>query len=168
MVLVICFIFIKVINLINNPILREFPLECEPENGCARIMISGDHHRSSQVNFTNLFTINHLGVNNTNDIIRSCVDKQSQSRIEYTGTTSTSPSFFHVNFASIFWGFVDDMTIEVIPCVTFGEADSLHPGEEHMMKDNIQPALAIQVQSQLRLGKSDFGVNPYRIANFYK
>ena len=151
--------------MINNPRLREFPLECEPENGCARIMISGEHHRITQVD---LFTINHLGVNNTNDIIRNCVDKQSQSRIEYTGSTNASPSFLHVNFASIFWGFIDDMTIEVIPCAYFDKVNSKTLGDNSTVMDNIQPALAIQVQSQLRLGKSDFGVNPQRIANFYK
>lgn len=31
-----------------------------------------------------------------------------------------------------------------------------------------QDAVAIQIQSQLRIGSSDLGVNPERVANFYK
>lgn len=87
---------------------------------------------------------------NTNDIIFSCIDKQPQTRVLYKNTVNGT-SFYHVSSASIFWGFVDDMIIQ-----------ALHWGR------NIDEAVSIEVQSQLRIGSSDFGVNPYRIATFYK
>lgn len=153
MFLVMTFILIKLVNFGKNPHLTKFPSDCLPKNGCSRVMIFNENHRDGKVEASDIFTINHIGVNNTIDIVKGCIDRQSQSRIESITRTPTG-SFFHINIASIFWGFVDDMSVEIIQCYESSE-------------NNNEPPLAIQIQSQQRIGSRDLGVNPSRVANFY-
>lgn len=101
------------------------------------------------------FTIKHIGINNTKDIILACQDKQVQSRIENIDYDPDlyEPTIFHLNFASIFFGFVDDMFLQIIKCT---KTDG---GQQEI-------SLGLEIQSQSRLGNFDFGVNPSRISNF--
>lgn len=174
MALVFCFMIIKSINIAKDPVIKEFPETCEPEGGCARVMIYGFNHRDNKVDTNNLFTINHLGVHNTEDIVKGCIDDQSQGRIEYvngtsdTNTTTKSSIFYHVNYSSIFWGFVDDMSIQITTCDPEDSKLSWYQDLETSSHRYADVTVGVQIQSQLRLGSSDFGVNPKRIAKMYK
>ena len=159
--LVLWFILIKIINLVRDPNIKKFPNHCIPDKGCANVKVQGENHRDYEVDSSNLYTVNLLGVNNINDVINICVADQAQGRIEHSGETSQSPSLYHVNYSSIFWGFVDDMIIEII---IWAPRQLEITNTEN---SNVR-ALAVQVQSQLRMGSSDFGINPKRVANFYQ
>jgi len=152
MTITIIFILIKIINIAKNPSITKFPEKCNPPTGCARVMVFDENHRDTRVKQNNIFSIQHIGVGNTDDLIKSCIDKQSQSRLQKV-IHKDDGSLFHINTASLFWGFVDDIFIETIPCTK----SSGGPQET---------SLGINIQSQLRFGGSDFGVNPRRIANF--
>lgn len=146
------FVLLKIITIFKAPTVTSMPSRCE-NNGCAKIMVFRENHRDENVNTKHLFSIKHIGIQNTNDLILSWVDKQTQARIEYTEISLEKRSFFHVNYASIFFGFVDDMFIEAIPCTeSSGGAQEI--------------SFALNIQSQSRIGNNDFGVNPSRIAGF--
>ena len=150
--LVLIFIILKVISLANKPNITSFPKKWEPSGGCSRVMVWEDNHRDSKVNPNNVFTIVRIGVSNTKDLIFSWIDKQTQAFLEFSDKNK-SKGFFHVNFSSIFFGFIDDMFIEVIPCTeTSGGAQEI--------------SLALNIQSQSRIGSTDFGTNPRRISEF--
>ena len=71
-------------------------------------------------------------------------------------------SFFHINYSSTFWGFVDDMSIGILDCQQFVN------GNEDIGSAYTLTAIGVQIQSQLRIGDYDFEVNPTRIADFYE
>ena len=143
-------------------------------------MIFTDNHRADKVNPDHLFTINQFGVQNTEDIIKDCAKEQGQSRIEYSSTevknlnnnnyqntsedklSARVQSFFHINFSSSFWGFVDDMSIGILDWQQFKNNQTFD------INDNVPSAIGVQIQSQLRVGEYDFDVNPTRVADFYE
>ena len=154
MTFTLIFILIKVINLFNSPTVYVFPERCLPKSGCARIMVWDDDHRASSISENNRFTIQHIGLTNTQDFINQCIDRQSQSRLQNKNISETS-SFYHINFSSFLWGLVDDMFIDVIPCTESSGGLQV-------------TSLGLNIQSQVRLGSGDFGVNPGRIASFIR
>ena len=69
--LVFIFVIIKFVNFAKSPSLTSFPDgPCEPSEGCARVMVFENNHRDNKVDPNNLFTVTHIGVNNTNDFIK--------------------------------------------------------------------------------------------------
>ena len=83
-------------------------------------------------------------------VIESCIKSELQSSLEYNSSDfADKASFYHASFASLFFGFVDDMFIDVFNC------------------PNNLDYVSIQIQSKLRLGQSDLGVNPIRVENMY-
>ena len=172
-------IILKSISISKNPNLTSFPHECERLESWSRVMISDKNHRDHLVNYNNLFTINHLGVNNTEDYIQACALDQGQSRLEYStrnkyvfGSGSEENSnylskshkviaYYHINYSSTLWGLVDDMSIAIIYCHSVSE---LHYG--YSLES--EPSIGIEIQSEARIGEDDFESNPSRIADFYQ
>ncbi|CAI2375381.1 unnamed protein product [Moneuplotes crassus] len=152
---VLIFILLKLIAIFKDPSKMDAE-KCVNSQGCARISVFGEDHRAASVNPDLRFTIKHIGVDNTRDLILACADKQVQLRVEHSPGNNDSeddPIEFHLNFASIFFGFVDDMFIRIIQCTeTYG-------GQQEI-------SLGLEIQSQSRIGNFDFGVNPSRISHF--
>lgn len=165
---VLVFIFVKLINFTDNPRIRKFPETWHPPEGWAMVKIDGTRYRTEKVKDKHLYTINHFGMHNTNDIVEYCIKDPSQGRIQYHGK-STYSSLYHVNYASFFFGFVDDMTIEIVNWTQFyiETKPEMLPTYLESLKDSTD-AVGVQIHSNLRIGKSDFGVNPDRIQDFYK
>jgi len=84
--------------------------------------------------------------------------------------TYTDSRFYHINYSSIFWGLVDDMVIQVQICNPASNTQNniLKSNYDSGPGDPIEQRFAIQIQSQLRIGSSDMGVNQERVARFYK
>lgn len=60
------------------------------------------------------------------------------------------------------------MSIQVVQWVPKNHTQVFHTSSEYEGSVSTQDAVAIQIQSQLRIGSSDLGVNPERVAHFYK
>ena len=171
-------IVIKLINITNDPSLIKFPHQWERAGSWSRVMISDKNHRDHLVNKDNLFTINHLGVENTEDYVEACALDQGQSRLEYKirnnvtydtyayedpindNKTHKVISYYHINYSSILWGLVDDMSVAVVYC-----HHVMNPFEKEQL--NYQPSIGIEIQSEARFGSDDFESNPSRVADFY-
>ena len=151
-VLLTIFILIKIYNVINQPMKLEFPDDCLPLMGWAQVTLN-NNFRNDKVEMKNVVTFSqdNMTDNQIAQIIENCINEEFQSRIIYQRLKSEDrTTFFHAEFASLFFGFTDDMFIEVIEC------------------QNLQNMNSIQIQSKLRLGLSDFGINPIRIDNMYE
>lgn len=118
---------------------RDFPNECPPDKqwGCSRIAESNPH------GVRHLQPL-HLAatVADVQSYATSWVQDQAQARL----LGDTRPGFLHARILTFFWGFADDFLIS-LRCNEVGQA-------------------VVEVQSQLRIGYSDLGVNGRRNEQF--
>lgn len=141
---------IGVANLKIDRHLDSFPHECLPEPGCSRVSREFNH-RDELVNPSDVITVSGLTKDSLNHVIQNCVQNSEMGTIQYSAQSSTSPlnTLTHSIFVSSFFGFIDDMYLQTVDC------------------QNNQSKFSIEVQSVLRIGQSDLGVNPQRVASMY-
>ena len=150
-ILVISIILINLANINLQMKITEFPKECMPETGWARVS-ANFNFRDYGVNPNDIVNFSDVPFDNLNRTISSCALKDKKSVIENIVTQSERHQnnvIYHIAKMSTIFGFIDDMTVEITPC------------------GNHSNAYSINIQSVLRLGLSDLGVNPNRIADMY-
>lgn len=116
-----------------------FPNECPADKrfGCSRIAESNPHNARHLL---------PLHLNAALDDVQAQVERWVQAQPQSHVLGDSRRAFVHARILTLFWGFADDMMI------------SLRCNEEQQT--------VIEVQGQLRLGKSDFGVNSRRNERF--
>eukprot|EP01026_Neomeris_dumetosa_P041133 TRINITY_DN34014_c0_g1_i2.p1 TRINITY_DN34014_c0_g1~~TRINITY_DN34014_c0_g1_i2.p1 ORF type:complete len:300 (+),score=10.89 TRINITY_DN34014_c0_g1_i2:83-901(+) len=123
-----------------------FPTDCNGlPQGCARIA-SVNPHRDSGLTPVQINSNMEL----VKEVVKKWIENQPRSNIigEFTSENPNDNSVvvFHARFVSLFLGFADDFFV------------SLGCGQEG--------AVIVQVQSQLRIGRSVLGVNKKRVKDF--
>lgn len=112
---------IRVYNIIKSPIVTKFPSTCTPEDGCSRVSYNGTH-RAEDVDMDDVMT--YTRGSNTNsklsEIIKECLNGQFQSNIMYERhANENGTTFYHASFASMVFGFVDDMYVGKYSFISF-------------------------------------------------
>ena len=112
-VLVSIFLLIRIYNVITQEIVLDFPATCLPDKGWAQVALNFNY-RNENIDMSNVLTINQNVVSDSKvySIIQNCINEEFQSSILYQRLKSDNrTTFFHANFASLFFGFIDDMFI---------------------------------------------------------
>ena len=140
-------LLIGISNLMIDRNFDTFPSQCLPEPGCSRVS-SEFNHRDFLVDPSDVITISGVEEETIHSELLYCIKKDQGGRI-LSDTTSADVGnpFIHTVFISRFFGFIDDMYLQIIKCNS--------------------KKFGIEVQSQLRIGESDFDVNPQRVADMY-
>lgn len=120
LILICAFVFmgIRIANVLNFPILSHFPEDYPLEYGCARVAYDFDH-RDESIDLSHVISVKGLGQEHKlATVIDYCINSEFQSDVRYErlGNLPTSSTFYHAEFASMFFGFTDDMYIEIIDC----------------------------------------------------
>ena len=123
-----------------DPHLVAFPDSCPANNklGCSRVAVDQPHGPRG---VTPLFL--PASLNATQAAIQGWIWAQAGSRIVYA-----TPGFIHARVVTPIWGFADDFFV------------SLRCEPDHKQ-------VVVETQGQLRIGKSDLGVNGRRNKNFF-
>lgn len=116
-----------------------FPNECPEDKllGCSRIAESNPH---------NARHLQPLHLNAQLDTVQSWAKAWVQAQAQATLLRDSRRGFLHARCLSVFWGFADDMFISI--------------------RCDKQRRAVVEVQSQLRLGRSDFSANGRRNERF--
>ncbi|KAL4857462.1 hypothetical protein ACK3TF_002330 [Chlorella vulgaris] len=134
-------VLLMVIIHVSSPDYRYsgFPLECPPDKqwGCSRIAESNPHGARHLQPL-------HLAASmpDVQAWVAAWVGEQGQARL----LRDTRPGFLHARILTFFFGFADDLMVS--------------------LRCNDKGQVVIEVQSQLRLGMSDMGVNGRRNEKF--
>lgn len=141
---------IKIFNLKMEHSLSDFPNQCIPDPGCARIA-EDFNHREDQTDMNDVITIGGISKDIVHNTLLDCIQLEFEGTIKYDGQSREHEEnqLIHSLFVSNFFGFVDDMYLEIMDCT------------------HDEKTFSVQVQSALRIGKSDLGVNPKRVADMY-
>lgn len=81
--------------------------------------------------------------------------KQFQTRVKKAKGEGGGGAFYHMVAVTGFWGFVDDMAVE-LACVDLA-GEGAAPGNG---------TIVVRIQSEQRVGTLDGGVNKKRVASF--
>lgn len=116
-----------------------FPSGCPPDKrfGCSRIAESNPH---------NARHLQPLHLNAALPDVQAQVESWVKAQAQATLLGDTRSGFVHARVLTLFWGFADDMMVS--------------------LRCNDEQQTVVEVQSQLRLGRSDFGVNARRNERF--
>jgi uncharacterized protein (DUF1499 family) len=141
---------IKIFNLRLAQNLSSFPTQCLPDPGCARVS-QQFNHRDDEVDPKDIITVEGISKEVFTTTLLDCItlDFQGTVKSEAPSTLHPENTLIHTLFVSGFFGFVDDMYLEVVDC------------------NGASNKLSLQVQSALRIGKGDLGVNPQRVSDMY-
>lgn len=141
----------------------QFPNTCYPQPGCARVA-RDFNHRDNLVDKNDVITFSGLKMENVRVALVECIQTEFSGTIvfnnnpidskENTGLNSNEATrsnniLIHAFYSSYFFGFVDDMLLQVVDCNQDGAK------------------ISVEVQSVLRIGVGDLEVNPRRVANMY-
>ena len=135
-----------------DPIVTSFPSKCESRFGCSRVADEGKHSARG-LEPPRLQT----PINVTLSAVEDWINSQNGARVLFTSST-----FIHARFLTFFWGFADDFFVN-LRCVTPTKSTNLQGMDKNA---NIFKETLVEVQGQLRLGKSDLGVNARRNQRF--
>eukprot|EP00271_Cylindrocystis_brebissonii_P006494 TRINITY_DN19273_c1_g1_i1.p1 TRINITY_DN19273_c1_g1~~TRINITY_DN19273_c1_g1_i1.p1 ORF type:complete len:307 (-),score=61.88 TRINITY_DN19273_c1_g1_i1:300-1220(-) len=139
-----------------------FPQECAPSKllGCARVALTNSHPNKTAVPLELPVYIKDA-VQAVRDWSkqgggRILIEQQEPSISIMTAGRNKCTVYFHLRALTFFMGFADDVFVNV-------ECRKGVPGGASGSGGQV----VVSIQSQLRIGKSDLGVNGRRIARFY-
>mmetsp|Transcript_27186 Transcript_27186/g.24071 ORF Transcript_27186/g.24071 Transcript_27186/m.24071 type:complete len:274 (+) Transcript_27186:51-872(+) len=140
---------IGVANLVIDRDFNTFPNECLPEPGCSRVACDFKH-RDYLVNPAHIVTISGVEQEIIHDELLYCIKRDQGGTIasDQIIVGDEKNRLIHSLFISGFFGFIDDMYLQIVNCA---------PNK-----------YSIEIQSVLRIGESDFEVNPQRVADMYE
>lgn len=121
-----------------DPFNTKFPTGCphmSSDMGCSRVAQFFSHN-CGELQPLQL----HTSLGTAHEQLSDYIHAQPRAKVIYS-----NPNFIHARFVSAFWGFADDLMVH-LSCV--------HGTEQ----------TRIELQGQLRIGKSDLGVNFKRIS----
>jgi hypothetical protein len=141
----------------------QFPNTCSPQPGCARVA-RDFNHRDDLVDKNDVITFSGLKMQDVRLALVQWIQTEFDGTIVFNNSpaeskrntglnknevTKSNNILIHTLYVSYFFGFVDDMLLQVVDC----------------NKDGAK--ISVEVQSVLRIGVGDLEVNPRRVANMY-
>ena len=128
-----------------------FPRVCVPDGGWSRVS-QAFNHRDDEVIKNNVFTVSGLSLQVIDNTLVDWLSVQKKGTIIYNEASYDQPlnKLSHTLFVSDVFGFVDDMYVEIVDC------------------SKNKQLYSFNIQSALRLGEGDLGVNPRRVAAIYQ
>jgi len=140
-VMSILYLAIYVMCYTSAPATGVFPDACPKTTNCVRLTLNGSNDNQSDDIPQPIF-------NRTIDLVRGNISEWIES--SFYVTVFSSDSLVQVRAVTTVMGFVDDFFIQIIPY-------------DEVFDPNVY---TVNLQSQSRIGISDFGVNKARVNNF--
>lgn len=121
---------------------------CVPDDGCSRVA-RNFNHRDDVVIKNNVFTVSGLSQKVLDNTLALCLEDGTTI---YNTASYDEPMnlLSHTLFVSPIIGFVDDMYIEIVDC------------------NKNKQTYSFNVQNSIRIGQTDFGTSPRKVAAIYE